>query len=63
MQAAILGNATCIILAHNHPSGNLKPGTEDDLLTDKLNKAAKLFSIHLMDHVIVTERVLFLIGR
>lgn len=55
MQAAILGNATCIILAHNHPSGNLKPSTEDDLLTDRLNKAAKLFCIHLMDHVIVTD--------
>lgn len=33
MQAAILGNASSIILAHNHPSGSLKPSAQDDLVT------------------------------
>ena len=55
MQAAILGNASSIILTHNHPSGNLKPSTQDDLVTENLRKAAKLFNITLLDHIIVTE--------
>ena len=55
MQAAILGNASSIILTHNHPSGNLKPRTQDDLVTENLRKAAKLFNITLLDHIIVTD--------
>ena len=55
MQAAILGNATRIILAHNHPSGSLKPSTVDNLLTEKVKNAAKLFNITLLDHIIVTD--------
>ena len=55
MQAAILGNATRIILAHNHPSGSLKPSTVDNLLTQRVKNAAKLFNITLLDHIIVTD--------
>lgn len=55
MQAAILGNASSIILAHNHPSGSLKPSAQDDLVTTNLRKAAKLFNITLLDHIIVTD--------
>lgn len=55
MQAAILGNATRIILAHNHPSGSLKPSTVDNLLTERVKNAAKLFNITLLDHIIVTD--------
>lgn len=55
MQAAILGNATRIILAHNHPSGSLKPSTIDNLLTERVKNAAKLFNITLLDHIIVTD--------
>lgn len=55
MQAAILGNATRIILAHNHPSGSLKPSTVDNLLTERVRNAAKLFNITLLDHIIVTD--------
>lgn len=50
MQAAILGNASSIILAHNHPSGSLKPSAQDDLVTANLRKAAKLFNIRVLDH-------------
>lgn len=56
MQAAISGNASSIILAHNHPSGSLKPSAQDDLVTTNLRKAAKLFNITLLDHIIVTDR-------
>lgn len=55
MQAAILGNASAMILSHNHPSGNKQPSNQDDVLTDKVNKAAKLFNIRLLDHIIVTD--------
>ena len=55
MQAAILGNATRIILAHTHPSGSLNPSTVDNLLTEKVKNAAKLFNITLLDHIIVTD--------
>lgn len=55
MQAAILGNASAMILSHNHPSGNRQPSNQDDVLTDKVNKAAKLFNIQLLDHIIVTD--------
>ncbi len=55
MQAAILGNATRIILAHNHPSGSLKPSTVDNLLTERVKNTAKLFNITLLDHIIVTD--------
>lgn len=54
MQPAILLNAGCMILAHNHPSGNLKPSDADRNLTNKIREAAKLFDIELLDHIILT---------
>jgi DNA repair protein RadC len=54
MQAAINANASGIILAHNHPSGNLKASQEDLNITKKVKEAAKLFDINLLDHLIVT---------
>ena len=55
MQAAILGNASAMILSHNHPSGNKRPSNQDDSLTDRVKEAAKLFDIQLLDHIIVTD--------
>jgi len=42
-----------IILAHNHPSGTLKPSTEDQRITDKIKNAGKFFDIKLLDHLIL----------
>ncbi|RYC50416.1 JAB domain-containing protein [Flagellimonas olearia] len=42
-----------IILAHNHPSGNLKPSQQDRQLTEKIRKAAELFDIKVLDHLII----------
>lgn len=53
--AAIKANACGIILAHNHPSGNLKPSNADEHLTQKIAKAAELLDIRLMDHIIVSK--------
>lgn len=54
-QTALLTNASCIILAHNHPSGNLQPSIEDNRLTDRIKEAAKLFDITVLDHIIITN--------
>lgn len=54
MQAALLCNATGIILAHNHPSGNLKPSTEDLKVTQKIKQASEFLNIRLLDHCILT---------
>lgn len=45
--------ATCIVLGHNHPSGNPRPSEEDRLLTKKLFGAGKLLDIGVTDHIII----------
>lgn len=55
LKEALLHDATCFILVHNHPSGNLRPSRADDDLTQKVHKAAQAVNIRMMDHVIVTE--------
>jgi len=47
---------TCaIILAHNHPSGNLKPSEQDITITKKLKEGGKILDIKLLDHLIITD--------
>lgn len=53
LKQALLLNATRMIVAHNHPSGNLKPSAADKQLTDKLRESAKVMDIQLLDHIIV----------
>lgn len=55
MQAALLCNASGIILAHNHPSGNLKPSQEDLKMTQKIKEASEFLNIQLLDHCILTS--------
>jgi len=52
--AALKANATSIILAHNHPSGNLQPSQQDIDLTEKLKKCGELLDIQVFDHLILT---------
>lgn len=52
---ALKANASSIILAHNHPSGNLNPSNADVNLTNKLYKAGKLLDIDMLDHLIITK--------
>jgi DNA repair protein RadC len=51
--------ATGLILAHNHPSGTLKPSEADKQITDKLKLAAQSLDIKVLDHLIVTEKAYF----
>ena len=50
---ALTLNATCIVLGHNHPSGNPRPSEDDRLLTKKFVAAGKLLDINVIDHIIV----------
>lgn len=47
-------NASAIILAHNHPSGNLNPSVNDKQLTKKLKSAGDFLDIKVLDHLIIT---------
>lgn len=51
--------ATGIIVAHNHPSGNLKPSQEDLKITKQISEAGKLMNISLLDHLIITQNAYF----
>ena len=54
-QLAILCNASSIVLAHNHPSGNLVPSAQDIECTYKIKEASKLLDIKLLDHIIISS--------
>jgi DNA repair protein RadC len=51
----IAERATSVIVAHNHPSGNVKPSQEDINITKRLKEAAKILGIHLLDHIIFSR--------
>lgn len=51
--------ANGIILVHNHPSGNPRPGKADIEQTDSLRKALITFDISLIDHVIISDDSFF----
>ena len=52
---ALEHNAASIIIAHNHPSGDQKPSTEDINVTKQLKKAGQILGIDLIDHLIITK--------
>jgi DNA repair protein RadC len=51
-RGAILHNAHSIILAHNHPSGDPTPSTQDIEVTNQMKQAGELLGITLLDHII-----------
>lgn len=53
LKEALLCEAVCMMLCHNHPSGNNKPSMEDDKLTQRMKEAAQAINVKLLDHVIV----------
>lgn len=52
---AVRERATAIIVAHNHPSGNLQPSGDDQDVTRRLRQAGELLGIKLLDHLIFSE--------
>ena len=55
MQAALLTNSVALILAHNHPSGNLKPSRQDMDITKQVRDAAQFMRIKILDHIILSD--------
>jgi DNA repair protein RadC len=52
-KGALLANANALILAHNHPSGNVEPSSADKQVTETLVKAGKLMDVKIIDHLII----------
>ena len=59
LKRALEVGATAVVLAHNHPTGNLVPSSADLQITKKMNEAAKILDIRLLDHLIVSEKSYF----
>lgn len=55
LRAALMANATNMVVCHNHPSGSLRPSNDDRQLTDCIKQAANTMNIRLIDHVIITD--------
>jgi len=53
---AIQCSAAGVILAHNHPSGNIEPSQEDLALTKRLRKAGAILGIDILDHIVVSSK-------
>ena len=54
-KTAITSNSAGIILAHNHPSGDLSPSRDDIKTTERLKEAGDLLGIDLLDHLIIGQ--------
>lgn len=52
---ALTNNATSIVVAHNHPSGDPNPSKEDINITNRLKECGKLLGINLIDHIIIGD--------
>lgn len=47
--------ASGVIFIHNHPSGNLHPSREDEMLTKRIKDALSIFGVRLLDSLIITD--------
>jgi hypothetical protein len=56
LKKAILNNATSIIMAHNHPSGDTSPSIADKRCTERLMKSCDVLNIRFKDHIIVSSK-------
>ncbi len=56
---AIRRSSSAIILAHNHPSGDPKPSTEDVNITKRLIEAGSIIGINVLDHIIIGDGIYF----
>lgn len=59
MKTAVEKLSTSIAIAHNHPSGNLRPSGADEKITQQIKSAALFFEITLLDHLIIGDNAYF----
>ena len=55
LREALMRRAPFMALAHNHPSGSIRPSREDDHLTESVQRACQVMNVQLLDHIIVTD--------
>jgi len=55
LSVALKCNACGIILAHNHPSGNLKPSQADLNISRKIKKGGEVLDVEILDHIIICQ--------
>lgn len=55
-KAALVANAACIVLAHNHPSGHPIPSPDDEELTRRLVASGTLLGVDVRDHIIIGDQ-------
>ena len=55
-KGALLANANALILAHNHPSGDVQPSAADKKVTEGLVKAGNILDVKVLDHVIIGSK-------
>ncbi len=58
-QMALKSNASSMILAHNHPSGNKLPSNQDIELTKKMKQIGELLDLPVLDHIILTAETYY----
>lgn len=61
-KTALEHNAAYVILAHNHPSGSLRPSQQDINITKKMVEAGRMLDLHVLDHLIVTDKLFYSFG-
>lgn len=52
-KGAVLANAAAMVVGHNHPSGDVRPSSEDEAIIERLRKAGELMGIEVLDALIV----------
>lgn len=63
VRTALLTASEQVVLVHNHPSNNLKPSKQDIYLTNYTSKVLEIFNIRMLDHIIVTEKDYYSMGK
>ena len=58
-EKALSIQSSAIVLAHNHPSGNLKPSASDDKITKQLKNAGEFLDLPIIDHLIISVQGYF----
>lgn len=52
-KTAVVSNSASIIIAHNHPSGDIRPSKEDLNVTERIKQSGEILGIKLLDHLII----------
>ena len=60
---ALLCNASAIVVVHNHPSGEVIPSREDNLITERIKEAGNIIGVSLIDHIIIGDGTYYSFGK